>query len=57
MMEVQNTQLNLSFFSFYDGYWERLLVYNLFIIATCCRVFYIWGESKYEIKINKSSPP
>ena len=56
MMEVQNTRLNLGFFSFYDGYCERLLVYNLFIIPTCCRVFYIFfggGESKYEIKLNK----
>jgi hypothetical protein len=42
MMEVQNTRLNLGFFSFYDDSCERLWVYNIFIIPTCCRVFYIW---------------
>jgi hypothetical protein len=42
MMGAQNTQLNLGFFSFYDGCCELLLVYNLFIIPTFCRVFYIW---------------
>jgi hypothetical protein len=41
MMGAQNTQLNLGFFSFYYGYCERLLVYHLFIISTCCRVFNI----------------